>query len=160
VSDSEFYRHRKTETAKKLINDELKTACVLDSSGIKYLDFLTKGKFTYTLISQRLISDFYGFALPKDYFLNDEFNRRTVQLLESGIIKGIFDKYYRMYGAKGWKAESEGPQVLTFDHLEFWFELWLVLIIVCSLSFVVEHLTKIIALNIKFCVNAICYRKD
>jgi hypothetical protein len=102
------------------------------------------------MISERLISDFYGFSFLKNHFVNEEFNRRTVQLFESGIIDGLLKYYISLYHAVGWKAEDEGPQVLEYDHLESWFQLWFGCLIVSLLSFLCEHFKKIFTGRLTF----------
>jgi hypothetical protein len=65
-----------------------------------------------------------------------------VQLVETGVINGLFSYYNNLYRAVGWKSEVEGPQVLTYNHLQFWIELWGCLLILSLASFVCEHFSK------------------
>lgn len=125
-----------------LITDDSKSACILERDAIKYLDARTKGKFKYTMLSERVMSDLNGFAFQKNHFVSDEFNRRIVQLLESGVIDGIFKMYNSIYHVHEWKDDDEGPTVLTFDRLEFWFQVWFYCLIASVLSFVFEHLAN------------------
>jgi hypothetical protein len=142
VSNLDFYRLGQSHLAMKIINDNSKSACVIGGDALKQIEYQSKGKFNYTLLSQRLMTEFYGFSFQKYHFINEEFNRRTVQLLEAGVIDAIFKHYDNIYKIIGWKSEPEGPQVLTYDHLEFWFELLVILLMICLLSFIGEHLTQ------------------
>lgn len=116
---------------------------VLSSDAIKYYDAMSKGKFKYAKLSQRLVSDLNGFAFPLNHYINDEFNRRTVQLLECGVIDGIIKIYNIIYHVHGWKNDDEGPQILTFDSLEFWFQLWFGCLLISLAGFCLEHFAKI-----------------
>lgn len=149
VSDYDYYWTGK-QIAFKLVTDESKSACVLDRNTIKFLDTFSNGTFKYVLLGEQLISDFYGFALPKNFYLNYEFNRRLVQLLEFGIIKQIFDLYLRFYKATGWKHEAKQPEVLHFEHLKFWFQIWFFLSMFSFLIFLFEKLGKQISSSLRF----------
>jgi hypothetical protein len=146
ISDFDYFRFKKSAIAFEIIIDESKTACIVSQDTIRHLDFISRGKFKYATFSERLISDFYGLSLPKNHFIVEEFNRRTIQLLEFGVIDGLAKRYDFFYGAVGWKAEGEDPQVLSYDQLESWFQLWLGCLIVSLFGFFCEHFQK-------FCVR-------
>lgn len=94
------------------------------------------------MLSQKLVSDLNGFAFLMNHYINDEFNRRTVQLLESGVINGIIKIFNDVYHVHEWKDDAIEPQVLTFDLLKFWFQLWFGCLLISLAGFFLEHFAK------------------
>lgn len=91
--------------------------------------------FKYTILEEKIISDHYGFLFMVNEFMFDAFNRKIVQLVESGVA----DRIVNSYSVKLNKTEDKhGPVVLTLDHLGIWFIICLGFLTFAMISLVLE----------------------
>lgn len=119
-----------------LLSDGSNRAFVTDS---EYLSFFEKslnesGKFTK--LKENILTNHWGFLFYSNEIIFKAFNRKLPQLIESGIADFIMKNEAR---AKQ-KAEEILTVVLTLDHLENWFKLFLILLGVAGIVFAVEFM--------------------
>lgn len=118
-----------------LLADGVKKAVITDTNHVSSLAKLSNGTFKYKIMKEKIISDHLSFIMvDPNNFLRKTFNHKMQQLVEAGIAKKIVNdatKTFKLVGA-------EGPEILTLNHLEVWFIIWLYGLLVALLVFVVE----------------------
>lgn len=98
--------------------------------------------FEFKTISERIMSYHWGFVFDVDNFMFKSFNRKVVQLVESGIADVLVKKAQFLKP----KIKEEGPVTLNLDHLGIWFIVWSVFLAVAFVCFLCEVLLpKVIA---------------
>lgn len=68
--------------------------------------------------------NYESFAFEKKTFILAGFDRKIVQLVESGIADNVIAEYERSFGARK-PVRVDGPVVLTLEHLGVGFMVWL-----------------------------------
>jgi hypothetical protein len=92
---------------------------------------------TYTIMKEKVISDYDGLMLPLNHFMFEALNDKIIQLQESGIMQKLFETSYRNAN-----ATDDDPQPLSFTHLIIWFQLWCGLLLISILFFFLEVLMR------------------
>lgn len=100
------------------------------------------GKFKYLKLKERIVSDHISYIFERNYFMFEAYNRKILQLVESGIAAKIIQGYNQKTG----ELAEDGPAVLTLEHLSVGFEIWLLFLLVSSVCFLFEFVQKIYAM--------------
>lgn len=88
----------------------------------------------FSVLKEKVITDYCGFSMPTNAFMFESINRKVVQFVESGLAEELMKKYQ-------WKNilhEEGGPKVLTFEHLHAGFSVWLASCAIAVLVFLCE----------------------
>lgn len=88
----------------------------------------------FSILQEKVVPVFIGYLQLKDCFIFETLDRKVVQLVESGLAQVLVDKYHVIKKPAG----KIGPKVLTFDHLDAGFFVWLACVAVVILVFIVE----------------------
>lgn len=89
----------------------------------------------YSQLKEKIITDYIGFVLHKESFIFDQMNRKVVQFVESGLAQKFMENYKRARK----NGEEGGPKVLTLEHLNAGFYIWLVCVCTAVVVFLIEH---------------------
>lgn len=103
--------------------------------------------FKYTQLKEQIISDHIGFYFPWNHFLHEAFDRKLGQMIESGITKKLVDEASFM---RVQSTDDYEPLVLTMDHLDVVFQLWLAGLLTSTLEFLLESFIFNVTLRITF----------
>lgn len=100
--------------------------------------------FKYTQLNEKIMSDHVGFYFPWNHFLHEAFDRKLGHMIDSGVVKKLVEDAAFIREAK---CESFNPDVLTMEHLDVVFQIWLAGLCTALLQFIFEYL-----------VYKICYK--
>jgi hypothetical protein len=118
------------------LRDGAKQALIIDANDNKLIR-KSNGTFNYPVLKERILSDHWSFVFEKpNHFMFDAFDRKSVQLFESGIASKIirdFTKFKKV-------IVSNDAQQLTMAHLEIWFQIWFYFICAATICFIFEVL--------------------
>lgn len=92
-------------------------------------------KLFYSQLKEKIITDYIGFVLHMQSFIFEQMNRKVVQFVESGLAQKFTEKYKRARQS----GEEGGPKVLTLEHLNSGFYIWLVCVCIAVVVFMIEH---------------------
>ena len=93
----------------------------------------------HKIMKEKIISDHLSFMIEdRSNFFHKLFNRKMQQLVEAGIARKIVADFTTVNFADG----AGTPMILTLDHFEIWFVIWLYGLLVAFLVFVVEFLLR------------------
>lgn len=110
---------------------------ILNSEDVRHLSFgwdRWKISAPYVQLKEKIISDYMGLALYKNSFMYELMNRKVVQFMESGLAQSLVNSY--RYIKK--TADKNEPNVLTLQHLQAGFYVWLACIVVSLIVFMLE----------------------
>lgn len=110
-----------------------------DSDTFNILLKLEKGDVSYTKLNERIITDYRSFVFSKNSFVFEAFDRKIVQMFESGMTEKFVRDFSNPYPAT--KASSQ-PIVFTLAHLGIGFQVWLVFIFLSCSCFLLELMAK------------------
>lgn len=106
------------ESITDLLEDGSKRAIITDSNKLTSMIENSAEIFKYTRLNEKILTDHWGFLFQDpNNFMFTAFNRKVVQLVESGIAKRNVEQF--ISGAK--PEEQSEPCVLTLDHMGIWF---------------------------------------
>lgn len=148
----EQHQLKDLEDNEEFFNDFLKEGSnrgvITDSDNLRKVSSNLNHHPPWSLLKEKIISDFKGFWLRKNSFMYQPMNRKVVQFFESGIASHEVSKYRYI---KKFEDDS-GPKVLTLEHLDAGFYIWLVCIAAATLVFILELCFKkaISAVNLVF----------
>lgn len=77
-----------------------------------------------------------GLRFPRGHVLFEPFDRKLVQLIQAGIVQRLVKSYYDLNMAR----IKKGPAVLTLQHLELGFQIWLFFLALSTIAFIAEIL--------------------
>jgi hypothetical protein len=92
---------------------------------------------TYTIMKEKVISDYIGLMMPLNHFMFDVFNYKMIQLQESGIMQRLMKFSYPKAN-----TTEEDPVPLSIGHLLIWYQLWVALLLISTFFFFVEVLVS------------------
>jgi hypothetical protein len=90
-------------------------------------------KSNFVVLKQKVISDFAGIFMEINNYMFDVLNDKVTQLVESGII----DKFLKTSNPP---QDRNDPIVLSLEHLQTWFILWLGILLLAGFFFFAEVL--------------------
>lgn len=106
----------------------------------------TKGKFANRILKDRLLLETCGMQFPRNHRFFTAFDRKLQQLFTAGlvdyninsIISNFRDlkRYAHLY--------PDEPQVLTLEHLEAGFVIWLISVLSAAIVFFLQWLKKFV----------------
>lgn len=135
-----------SEYIEQLLTDGSKRGFMASSDALEVLMKRSNGTFKFTELDEKIITDHVVFYMSENNFLFRSFERRLVQLVDSGIAQYIVDSY-----AYKQRSKNEDPRrVLTYNHLAIGFQIWLFFLFVAFLCFLLEFVPSIYR---KFIVN-------
>lgn len=102
------------------------------------------GFSSINLLDEDYMTVFLSLVFPPFCPFYETFNAKIDEMLSNGIIDHWFRKAYNPKGLER-TIEDIGPQVLTWDHLEICFLIWLIFLSLSLIAFSYE----IIVYNIK-----------
>jgi hypothetical protein len=123
------------KTLVKLLSNGSNRAFITDRDWYEALEYESKGTAKLAILEEIVLSDHWGFRFEVNSFMYEPFNRKIVQLVESGLAD-VFVKN----ATKIWRnVDADDKHVsLTLAHLSVWFYLWLILMVIALLVFVLE----------------------
>lgn len=146
------------EFTSKVMDPGLKNTVHMTPYFLEQAARLTHGKVLGRIHHERLWIDVRAFGFPRHHFLIEPFDHKIQQLFEAGLIS----KFREMIGYGGYLNpkhpeylrykelyEPDGPQVLTMEHLEACFVIWLVSIVIAVVAFALEWICYLIERTLK-----------
>lgn len=123
----------------ELLADGVKRAVITDSIHITSLTKSRGGIFKYKIMREKIISDYLSLMMvDPNNTLRTAFDQKMQQLVEAGIASKIVNDATKLNLQIG----AEGPEILTLNHLEVWFIIWLYGLLVAFLVFIAEFFFK------------------
>lgn len=113
----------------------------IDEGFKRHFSELTNGDFLKRILKEDLYTEMCGLAFPRFHRLLNVFDQKFQRLVSGGIIDYHFKNYFELPKPP---KKNAGPKVLTFDHLEAGFVIWLVSIIIAMTSFICEWIRTLI----------------
>lgn len=113
--------------------------CILEDSIMTVGRKSEFSEFTFLSLKQKVISFNYGFLFNPHHFLFPIFNEKIQQMINGGLFNRLIVDWYE----NPWtlqKPEPQEPVVLTMNHLEIGFTIWMICLLICFAVFVIEHL--------------------
>lgn len=101
---------------------------------IAYISQLLKLQTQLKLLDQSFFTFQAGYEIHQNYYFTQQFNRKIVQTLESGLINYWKSKYE----VKKDKSDSSGPKVLSMNHLMIGFKIFLLCVLISVFIFISE----------------------
>lgn len=117
----------------KLLTDGSKTCVILSTEKLNEIIKESNNAFTFTKLNEKIISDHWGFVFEMNEFMFEPFNRKVVQLVESGIA----ERFVTVGNATKFEKKVE-PPAITLNMLSVWFKLWAILMGLALFVFLVE----------------------
>lgn len=102
-----------------LTKDGAKNGRIFNSLSLDDLNRMTEGKIKFTELNEKIVTTFWRFEFEPNHFMFKAFNRKLVQLVESGIADVIVKNH--MYGSKNGEETHVERPALTLQHLAVWF---------------------------------------
>lgn len=133
------------QTMNNLLADGSNQGLILDSEWLQGFNLKVglKESPPYSVLNEKVISDYVGFAMKANNFVFAPMNRKVAQFIESGLARIIVDKYL----CNKRFADVSGPKVLSLEHLNAGFMVWIALVIVSICAFICEvcwkHISKL-----------------
>ena len=128
-----------------LLADGSNNAFVTDTEFLSFLEKSLNGTKKFTKLNEKILSNHWGFQFMTNDFMFKAFNRKVKQLVESGLA----DLIIRNANAADKPNILPGPIVLKLFHLEIWFKMLLMMMVLASIIFILENMVK----NRKLCLN-------
>ena len=122
-----------------LLVDGSNNAFVTDSDYLSFLEKYSKESKKFTKLSEKILSNHWGFHFQTNDFMFKAFSRKIVQLVESGVSDLIVNNETSINDEKDAAAE---PVVLTMFHLGIWFQFLFGMLAASALFFGLECLVK------------------
>jgi tRNA(His) 5'-end guanylyltransferase len=97
----------------------------MNSDTLKSILKTTNGRFKYTKLNEKIVSDHLSFIFKRNHFMFEAFNRKLVQMIESGFAEKFVTELDSNYAKH---QSDDGTSALCFDHLGIGFELWLLFV--------------------------------
>lgn len=119
----------------QLLTDGANRGFITDTSYLSLMLYYTNGTFKYTKLEEKIISDHFGFQFSINNFIYNAFNRKIVQLVESGIADRNIKNFCSRCESK---EDASDPLILTHEHLGIWFLVLLGCLLFCLMCFLVE----------------------
>jgi hypothetical protein len=130
-----------------LLADGSNNAFVTDSEYLSYLEKSLKSNQTFTKLNEKIVTNHWGFYFYTNQFIFKAFNKKIPQLVESGIADYIIKNEARYN-----KNITEAPAApLTFNHLDCWFRIVLILLGIATVVFIGEILSSFMTIQ---CLNS------
>jgi len=102
---------------------------------------IRSGFTNYKILDQTFLSTSEGITLMFHHLINEAINEKIAALLESGIMIYWIEKAHKEKSKAG-NIESDGPQVLTMDHLFIGFAIWLIALTFTIVVFFTEIICR------------------
>lgn len=115
----------------------MKMSFILDEHDKRIKKIMSKGKHRLKLLDQRILRFQHGLAFPLHHFLYPSLSEKVQQLITSGIIEQWETRIKNHRYVIEKPPESE-PAVLTMDHLEIGFQIWLAMLLIAFIAFLAE----------------------
>lgn len=104
----------------------------------------SQGKLLERIVNERLWVDMTGMSFKANDKFYETFNRKFQQMFTAGLID-----HFKAYNKEKMNPKlyahlnAGGPQVLTMEHLEAGFVVWLVSLSFAVLAFILEWIVKL-----------------
>ena len=118
--------------------DGSNNAFITDSEFLSFLEKSVNGTKKFTKLGEKILSNHWGFQFMTNDFMFKAFNTKVKQLVESGLAELIIKNATSANVPKS----SNQPVVLTMIHLEIWFKILIMMMIIAFLSFFIEIIIK------------------
>jgi hypothetical protein len=128
-----------------LLADGSKRAFVIFSDYMQYLEPEWEGNFKYTKLNEKIMTTLFGFQFTNNHLMFKAYNRKVVQLVESGIA----DLIIKNHTLKPYQQPFSEPLKLTLDHLGVWFIILAVFCGFAALFFIAEVLVAKVQRSMK-----------
>lgn len=127
---------KKSHPIEKLLRDGSNCAFVTNTQYLKYLEKSFNGTKKFTVLKERILSEHWGFMFHVTDYMYKTFNRRIIQLVESGISDLMIRQETKVIP----KIEEYKDTPLGMEHLENWFIILLIMLGICTFTFLSENL--------------------
>lgn len=122
--------------------DASKRAIIVTSDLMTSLNSQSRGEaFKFTRLQQNIGFHHVGFLMKKTSQFFEAFDRKLVQLVESGLAARTLNEFLDI----SFSEPGSGPQVLTYEQLRFGFVIWSSCLFVAFIGFLLENISNIIA---------------
>lgn len=126
-----------------IYNKSFKGAMQIPAFTFYYKVLQSRGRILGRVMKERVDVEISGLIMPKNHKFYDLFNAKIQQLFEGGIISYFNEVWTKCLDPKRYAHfYNNEPQVLTMDHLEAGFVIWLVSLFGAVAVFLVEWLFR------------------
>lgn len=142
----------------RIHNSSFKGAGHVHSRYMVELAIFTKGLIFNRILKESLITEFCGMMIPRNHKLYNVLDHKTKQMFEAGIINHYIDFFKKFLDPNFYKSlrrvtpkylevphvklYKEGPQILTLEHLEAGFVIWLAALSIAVGVYALEWLPR------------------
>lgn len=95
----------------------------------------------FSILKEKIITDTNGFSQYRNSFMFEPINRKVVQFVESGLAQYLVDRYR----VKEKPVGDSGPKVLTLEHLNAGYYIFLACISLAVFTLIVEKIVQSIS---------------
>lgn len=120
----------------ELSHPSSKTAVFRSSEDLPYIANDLNLTMPFKILQKTFRTAYVGFLTKRNYFLNNQLDRKVTQAVESGLMD-----FWRPE-MKPKPANNTGPQVLTLEHLAVGFLICMVCLLIAFIFFVIEHVQQ------------------
>jgi hypothetical protein len=99
-----------------LLKDGSNRGIATDTNWLNFIIANSSGRFKYTKLEEKVMSDHWGFVFDYNHSLYKAFNSKIVQLVEAGLAGYIVSQ-----DTARSVVEEKSNVVLTMEHLGIWF---------------------------------------
>lgn len=125
-------------------SSKFKGAFYMDSLDLYYHVWLSNGTLLNRFLKQSVNLDIRGLVFPRNHGFYEIFNKKLQQYFESGLIGRYVSSTKAFLNPKRYAhLFAASPQVLTMEHLQAGFVIWLVSILVSLTAFTLEWLVRL-----------------
>lgn len=125
----------------QILFDSSKSGLLLNSEEILVYNSNMKSRMQLTKLAERVILNHKCFAFEKNAFVYAAFDRKIVQLVESGLADKFIRDYESSIKMENFE-EIDGPVVLTLNHLGVGFQIWLLFVFLSIAFFLLEMFVR------------------
>lgn len=137
VIDSREYMRLYREGKTYILKDGSKDGLIIEDSVLGLMINYAKEsdfKFEYTMLEEKVITDYVVIHYRMQSFVMEEFNRIVSRLVDSGIVNRLVDQYKLFQ-----RNFNDDPHiVLTLEHLGFGFQICAAFLGIAFLCFLAE----------------------
>lgn len=139
--DRPFYFNEANTNAGEFYDKSFKGAIFIEGFQLDWYILKSAGQLLKRRLKTPIATELVGLEFPRNHRMFRAFDTKLQQLFEGGFIGLFYSTYLRDLRTSDTK-ESDEPQVLTMDHLEAGFVVWLVSISFAIAAFICEWLVR------------------
>lgn len=129
----------------RVYDPKFKGGYEVTSSELPIYAIRSNGTFLQRILTKdRMLHEICGSEVPRQNKLFEILDRKIQQLFATGIISHLIDLVMKDANPKRYSHlyPDDGPKVLTMEHLQAGFKIWLFSLSLAIIAFIVEWLSR------------------